>query len=294
MKARELCSALGGRWRGTYGYVRCVAHDDGRPSLRLRDGEKGLLVYCHAGCDAKAILDGLKARRLLGARTDEVPDTADEIREREAKAKAKQERDRHTAYRIWKHTRPIEGSSSERFQRNRLIVLPLPKVLRHTPALRCPEDGKKYNAMVAATQFPDGRFSGIHRTFHTPDGRKVDLKDVRFTLGFMSGCAVRLADPAEEMAVCEGIETGLAFMQLTGIPTWAALNTSGLQKVALPPLPFARVVYIAADFDANKAGEIAAERAAARFREEGRDVHIQYPANGLKDFNDVLMVPHAA
>lgn len=34
-----------GRW-----IARCPAHDDGRPSLSVKDGGDKLLVYCFAGC----------------------------------------------------------------------------------------------------------------------------------------------------------------------------------------------------------------------------------------------------
>ena len=34
----------------------CPAHDDKKQSLSLRQGEKGALVYCHAGCETRRIL----------------------------------------------------------------------------------------------------------------------------------------------------------------------------------------------------------------------------------------------
>jgi len=34
---------------------RCPAHDDNRASLSVSDGKKGTVVFCHAGCEAKAI-----------------------------------------------------------------------------------------------------------------------------------------------------------------------------------------------------------------------------------------------
>ncbi len=52
--AATITRALSGKWHangpsGPYGIVRCLAHDDRSPSLSLRDGERGLLVKCHAG-----------------------------------------------------------------------------------------------------------------------------------------------------------------------------------------------------------------------------------------------------
>ena len=63
------------------------------------------------------------------------------------------------------------------------------------------------------------------------------------------------------MAVSEGIETGLSFMQATEIPTWAALSAGGLQALLLPPE--VREVLIAADRDL--VGLNAAQIAAARW-----------------------------
>ena len=37
--------------------ARCPTHDDRTPSLSIRECDNGkVLVYCHAGCDYKAIL----------------------------------------------------------------------------------------------------------------------------------------------------------------------------------------------------------------------------------------------
>ena len=37
--------------------AQCPAHDDRSPSLSIRECDNGkILVYCHAGCDYKAIL----------------------------------------------------------------------------------------------------------------------------------------------------------------------------------------------------------------------------------------------
>lgn len=46
--------------RNGSGYVACCpAHDDREPSLSISDGEKGVVVHCHAGCEQRAVLDAL-------------------------------------------------------------------------------------------------------------------------------------------------------------------------------------------------------------------------------------------
>ena len=47
----------------TGGYTaRCPAHSDRHPSLRFRDGQRGILVTCGAGCDLAGIVTALDLR----------------------------------------------------------------------------------------------------------------------------------------------------------------------------------------------------------------------------------------
>ena len=98
---------------------------------------------------------------------------------------------------------------------------------------------------------------------------------------------MRLASASHTLAVAEGIETALAVMKATGMPTWAALSTVGLQTLVLPPAPLASGVFICADNDAP--GLAAAFAAAARWSTEGRRVHIARPMTPDTDFNDLLL-----
>jgi phage/plasmid primase-like uncharacterized protein len=89
--------------------------------------------------------------------------------------------------------------------------------------------------------------------------------------------------------VGEGIETVLSAVQATGLAAWAALSTSGLVALVLPPLPLAATVVILADNDRNGAGARAARSAAARWVTEGRRVRLAMPPEPGTDFNDVLL-----
>ena len=62
--ARQLTTALGGRWFGSYGSARCPAHEDQHPSLSIRDGKRSVLVKCHAGCGPEDIIAALRRRGL--------------------------------------------------------------------------------------------------------------------------------------------------------------------------------------------------------------------------------------
>ena len=125
----------------------------------------------------------------------------------------------------------------------------------------------------------------IHRTFLLPGGRgKARVRKPKMTLGPCAGGAVRLAAAGDTLAIAEGIETSLSIMQSTGLPVWAALSTSGIRGLILPP----RVREVILCPDGDGPGEAAAREAALRWKREGRSVRIARPPRGC-DFNDLLL-----
>ena len=69
MSALDLVKALDGRWHGAYGTARCPSHRDRNPSLSVRDGTDGAVVFhCFAGCDWRDVKDALRARGILPER----------------------------------------------------------------------------------------------------------------------------------------------------------------------------------------------------------------------------------
>lgn len=68
----EIASALDGRKRGAGYECKCPAHDDGRASLTVSNGEKGVVVHCHAGCEQDDVIAALRSRGLwTGSRKPE-------------------------------------------------------------------------------------------------------------------------------------------------------------------------------------------------------------------------------
>lgn len=276
--AEDLVGRLGGRWHGSYGVARCPAHDDGSPSLSIRDGERAVLLKCHAGCDQRDILLALRGKRLSPREVGF--ERGKPFRPRRS------EKDRHYLISIWRACRPINGTAAEHYLRNRGIEKELPASLSFHPALKHTDTGLLLPAMVAAVQAPDRTIFGLHRTFLCFDGRdKASVSHPRKMLGQVTTGAVRLAAAGPEIAVGEGIETCLSFMQATGLPTWAALSANGLSAIVLPPLPVAATVHVLVDLD--PAGERASLFAANRFHREGRKVKLERPLAG-KDVNDAL------
>ncbi|WP_394761954.1 toprim domain-containing protein [Phenylobacterium sp.] len=255
-------------------------------SLSLRIADDGrLLAYSFANDpfgDVAAYL-GLKTAQGRAQTPQEVK------RERDARTRATAlERARKAAFcrLVWADTLPAIRSPVETYLRSRAITGPIPNVLRFHPAAPLSYDGRNTApAMVAIVTGPDGKSSGLHVTAIKPDGSDKALGDrSRRMFGDMSGAAVRLSDiPASgDLGLSEGIETGLAYRDLTGWPVWSCLSTSGLR--GFNPPPGLKRLAIAADGDksgidaANALAERASRRCATTIA----------PAPDSQDWNDVL------
>jgi hypothetical protein len=192
-----------------------------------------------------------------------------------------------TARRIWVVAEDARGSPVARYLARRGITIPIPPSLRWAP--RCwHRDARAWlPAIVARVDGLDGKLIGVHRTYLDREATGQWHRRDRASLGPIGGGAVRLAPAAETLMIGEGIETCLAAMQATVQPAWAALSTSGIAALLLPPS--VRTVIILADNDANGAGERAAWIAAQRWLAEGRRVRIALPPDTDTDFNDVLL-----
>src|SRR5262249_42275800 len=165
--------------------------------------------------------------------------------------------------------------------------LPPPACVRWAARCRHPS-GVFLPAMIARIDNVDGELIGLHRTFLRPDGwGKAEIELQKAMLGGAAGGAVRLAPAVETLLVGEGVETCLAAMQATELPAWAALSTSGMMALQLPPeVPH---VVILADNDHNGAGLHAARVAAQRWVAEGRRVRIAMPPEPGTDMADLLV-----
>ena len=297
MSALDIVKALDGRWEKNkgYGFVSCPCHTDKTPSLKIKDGHDGdIIMHCFAGCDWKQIKDALRQRGLLPplnelkehkARSKAAPITIAPAGELIAADDAGEDSRIEAARQIWRDALPAPGTPIETYLRGRGITAPIPPSIRYAPNLRHAPTGLTLPTMVAAIQGPDRQIMGIHRTFLRADGRgKVPFTTPKMMLGRCAQGAVRLAKAGPKLAVGEGIESCLSVLQETNIPVWAALSTSGMKALILPPC--VREVILCPD--ADEPGEDAAHDAALRFLAEGRQVRIARPPDGM-DFNDVLI-----
>jgi len=200
------------------------------------------------------------------------------------------ERRLRAAQRLWSNASPISASPAEQYLAQRGLTLDaVPSDLRFARACRHPGGGR-WPAIIAAVRDVDGRLVGVHRTYLTRDGSdKASIAPARATLGPVRGGAVHLGVISGEVVVAEGIESALAASLLMGgAPALAALGTSCLKNLILPPLPRAAHVLIFADGD--RPGLEATETAAQRWRAEGRHVWTMRTPRAC-DANDVVRLP---
>ena len=284
--ARELTLALGGRWHGRYGAAPCPVcqpeRRKGQNALTVGDGDGGRLVL-HCKKSARGFLDILAAAGLRSG--DYTPPDPATLAQREAERRAEALKRAEQAKRLWQEARPIAGTPAEAYLRGRGITCELPRTLRfHGQAWHGPT-ARRYPAMVAAVQGSGA--AAVHRTFLRADGSgKADIEGDKLALGGTQGGAVRLSDGPSRLVVAEGIESALSLLcgLLDGPATvWAALSTSGMRGLHLPPEP-GRLT-IAADGDGP--GREAAHALAERAHGSGWQVGILDPGTGA-DFNDIL------
>lgn len=277
--ARELTLALSGDWRGNHGSAPCPVCQPARRSdqraLSIREDGGRLLTYCHkSGCDFRAVTEAAGIPAATGAIDVQAAREADARRatyEAEQSAKARK---------LWEAGMPINGTNGEAYLRGRGITCALPPSLRWVADTFHGPSARWHSAMVA-----DVSAGGVHRTFFDKSGTRL-ISNAKMMQGPCSGGAVALSEAQGPLVVCEGIETGLSLLSgLMGEPAevWAALSTSGIRALSLPPRP--RRLIVAADGD--RAGIEAAKALGDRAYCLGWDVFL-WPAPEGQDWNDVL------
>jgi phage/plasmid primase-like uncharacterized protein len=287
----ELTRELGGQWHVHYGTAPCPVcqperrHDQN--ALSLKDGNKGMLAYCHkSGCKFRDIAAALG----LIAGTIRPP-TSDSLAKRESERKARALQRSRQAQAVWLETQPITGTIAETYLRRRGITCVLGNAFRYHPAAWHGATAKRIPALVARIEGSND--FAIHRTYLRPDGSgKADVAPTKVMLGATAGGAVRLIDHIGPLVIAEGIETALSLASgLLGhtATIWAALSTSGLRGLRLPASP-AKLI-IAADGDA--AGQDAAHVLAHRADALGWAVSL-LPAPDGRDWNDILTMKGVA
>lgn len=286
MRAEDLTLALGGRWHRRYGTAPCpVCQPErrrGQDALTLTDGHAGLLAHCkRAGCDFRNILGA--AGVAPGPYT--LPNPSG-FAQREAERRADGKKRAGQAHRLWREAFPIGGTVAETYLREaRRITCVLPSTLRFHPTCWHGATASRHPALVALIDGSDD--FAVHRTYLRPDGSgKAALVPPKAMLGAASGGALRLTGAGGALVVAEGIETALSLacgLLRSPASIWAALSTSGLRGLRLPPAAGKLTVACDGDAPGRDAAHALAERASAL----GWRVSL-LPAPEGRDWNDIL------
>lgn len=298
-----------GTHRGEWGCpcIWCGGDDRFRVWPNHPEGPRAWCRQCERGGDAIDIirelhqLDFPEALAYLDRDSGGVTpaiSSADMIARTTRAAEDRQREDREAiadARATWDGTASARDTLASKYLSTRAIEIPIPSAIRYAPALRHPFDKTDHPALVGGvTETDSSTLIGVMRIYVRTDGTgKADTEKPKLMQGRPVGGSVHLAPVGPVLAISEGIETGLSFMQLSGLPVWAALSTTGITRLILPPLPLATEVVIAADSDTKdphkNPGMEAARKAAMLWTAEGRTVRIVPPLDGRNDWSDVLM-----
>lgn len=157
------------------------------------------------------------------------------------------EKRRKSAYKRWAAGMPLMGSVAETYLVEARHISE--ETLSKVQALRFVEHAEYWDktdkgfekihvgpALLAALQWPDGKFAALHTTYlqadgsgklklFRPDGKAYPAKRVS---GPAQGAAIRLTPSAQHMYVGEGIENTLTAVDVTGDGGWCAYSLDNM------------------------------------------------------------------
>jgi hypothetical protein len=237
----DIVAALKGRWHGSYAMCICPAHADRTPSLSVRQGERGILVHCFAGCRSEDVLREISRTRPI---------------QNSPPPSYQPERTAQSVIRIWDQATEIRGTLGEVYLRSRRLPIDLPDLRFHP---RCPFGRKPkttFQPAILVAVRTGHKLTAIQRIRLTDNGTWHDGK---FLLGKPGQGAWAPEFTGTVLAIAEGMEDAASYTLIRKIPCWAALGT---ERIALMKVP-ERVgtLYLAEDNDGpGRCASIAAVR----------------------------------
>jgi len=177
-----------------------------------------------------------------------------------------------------------------------------PGSLYYYPGLYESDSKKKFPAMVAKIQAPNGEVIALHRTY-LHKGKKAPIESPRKItkpITTIKGAAIRLwpVEPGKKsLALTEGIETALAVhAHGVDVPVWAVISAAGFRNFKIPP--GVELLGIYTDNDLNFVGQSAAYSLAARLIMEKTlepgNIRVFCPHRAGEDFLDEFKRQDAA
>ncbi|MDR7103892.1 toprim domain-containing protein [Croceicoccus sp. BE223] len=262
----DIVGALSGTWTGYIAMCRCPAHNDSDPSLSVRQGDRGILVTCFAGCAREDVLRELG--RVRPCRHYHAPEPTNPQRAANIE-------------RLWEQAGDVRGTLAERYLARRNL-LPPPRDIRFHP--RCPYMPKPKTVFEPALLIAvreTRQLVAIQRIFLDPKTAEYKRKVMLGTPGRGSW---RGGEGSTILAIAEGFETAEAFARLNAIPCWASLGAGRLDQLIIPSA--VDTLLIAEDNDAE--GRRAGDKAAKHYVRPGLVVRRAPPPARFKDWAKAL------
>ena len=264
----NLVGSLGGRWHGRTAMCLCPAHADKTPSLAIRQGDRGILVTCFAGCHREDILRELARVRITP--NHRYVDSGSTPTNSE------------NAVRLWDEAQSVQGTLGERYLGGRFL-LPVANDIRFHP--RCPYRPKPHTtyhpALLIAIR--EGRkLVALQRIFLDAATTYYTMK---LTLGLPGqGAWQGQGRPGSVLALAEGFETARAFTILNDFSCWSCLGARRFDQVRLPD----SITHLMLAHDNDAEGRRAAGRAEERYARPGLFIERTPPEARFKDWAQAL------
>lgn len=280
-------------------------------------GDAPKLVALLHGCDNKTAMLKIKEVILDGATSGYMP-----VRKSSLKEDTSRENARRFLNETYKESEPIsQNSASWRYLSRRVPGLRLDWIspnlrmhgnLRHQidavkqgDQLLSPKKVSYWPALLGIVVDIHGVFVTLHRTYLTSDGSKApfppdqvkkQMTGVRKLAG--EHIPVNVPYPAKpgvkrKLIVCEGIETALALVAMTGnkYQVWAMLNASNLGMLTVGKDDFDLVViggdHDKADSRGRRAGHVFGQKAVEKCLKDGMRAVLRMPEIEGQDWADV-------
>jgi len=178
------------------------------------------------------------------------------------------------AIRIIKHCeKTFEGTDADHYLKDKYLKLRGPDILAHKKYSE--SRGKKWPALVNTLR--DGITNEVKAVqvalLDFDDSGDPDV-DLEFSIGSTTGAAFQLTPANTVLAIANTIESGMAFCQSTGLPTWASCSASEFTQINLPPI-VKKLVIVG---DNNTEGREIAFNAAEEYSKRGIIAETRFPA----------------
>jgi hypothetical protein len=294
MTAADLAKALGGHRTGGQFLAKCPCHLDRSPSLAIRDGQLGPLLFCHAGCSTRDVIDELRSCGLWNDRRDQKPRSAHLIRPTPKPRSDDTAGRSASAQSFWNAARDPRGTLAETYLKSRGLQLDedlADRVLRFHPSCPWGKD-QRVPALLAIFQpvrnapGENAPPSAIIRIGLTAEGRKLGKGgDGKRMLGPVGGSAIKLdadEDVSLGLGITEGLETGFAVRTTGWRPVWVLGSAGAI--ATFPVLAGIEALTCFADHDST--GLNAAQRCAERWQAAGCEVFVRWPKGLGHDYAD--------